>query len=78
MPRDFHDTSDTLTAPRAGAMSDATRAPGTALEAVTAFDYDKNGNLTEVTLPNGVTVTYTYDNAQRLTDITDSLGNKTS
>ena len=67
MPRDFSDTSDTITAPRAGAMSNATRAPGTALEAVTGFDYDANGNLTEVTLPNGVTVTYTYDRFQTRT-----------
>ncbi|TVQ85675.1 MAG: hypothetical protein EA357_00230, partial [Micavibrio sp.] len=43
-----------------GWLETATRAPGTALEAVTAFDYDANGNLTEVTLPNGAEVTYVY------------------
>ncbi len=58
-----------------GWLDTATQAPGTALEAVTDFDYDENGNLTQVTLPNGVTVQYTYDNAQRLTGIEDALGN---
>jgi YD repeat-containing protein len=36
---------------------------------------DFNGNLTKVTLPNSVFVEYSYDNAQRLTGIKDSLNN---
>ena len=58
-----------------GWLMSSTVAPGTALEAETAYAYDDNGNLTMVTLPNGTTVEYTYDNAQRLTGVEDALGN---
>jgi YD repeat-containing protein len=34
------------------------------------------GQLTQVTLPTGASLTYTYDAAHRLTDITDQLGNR--
>jgi len=37
------------------------------------FDYDDNENLAKVTLPNGVFVEYSYDNAQRLTGIGTAL-----
>lgn len=53
----------------------STRADGTALEAVTTFTYDDNGNVTKTEMPNGTEVSYTYDNAQRLTGVTDDLGN---
>jgi YD repeat-containing protein len=36
---------------------------------------DFNGKLVKVTLPNAVFVEYSYDNAQRLTGIKDSLNN---
>jgi|GEM_PF-997412 len=58
-----------------GWLNTATRASGTGLAALYDFDYDFNGNLTKVTLPNGVFVEYSYDNAQRLTGIKDSLNN---
>ncbi len=58
-----------------GWLDTATRASGTGLAAVYDFDYDFNGNLTKVTLPNSVFVEYSYDNAQRLTGIKDSLNN---
>ena len=48
---------------------------GTALEATTTFTYNFNGDVTQVDMPNGTTVTYTYDNARRLTGMTDDLGN---
>lgn len=44
--------------------------------AITTYDYDKVGQLTKVTFPDGRFVSYTYDAAHRLTDIADSLGNK--
>jgi YD repeat-containing protein len=34
------------------------------------------GQLTSVNLPDGSTITYTYDPAHRLTNIADSLGNR--
>ena len=41
----------------------------------TAYDYDGAGNLEKLTLPDGTFLRYGYDAAQRLTSITDSLGN---
>ena len=42
---------------------------------VTSLDYWPTGLLKKVTYPDGRSLTYTYDNAQRLTDIHDQLGN---
>lgn len=42
---------------------------------VTGYDYYPTGLLKKVTLPDGSFLSYTYDAAHRLTDITDSLGN---
>jgi RHS repeat-associated protein len=58
-----------------GLVTSVIQAYGTALAATTSFSYDDNGNLTQVTLPNSVTVQYFYDNAQRLNKIQDALGN---
>ncbi len=44
----------------------------------TAFEYDLVGNVTKVTMPDASTLAYTYDTAQRLTSITDNLGNQVS
>jgi len=43
--------------------------------AVTDYDHDPLGNLSALHLPEGNTVTYTYDAGRRLTRITDDLGN---
>ena len=43
----------------------------------TALDYWPTGLLQKVTLPDASSLTYTYDGAHRLTQITDALGNKT-
>ena len=40
----------------------------------TTYEYDNAGQLTQVTLPDSV-MHYRYDDAHRLTDISDSLGN---
>ncbi len=43
--------------------------------ATTSFTYTAYGALKTVTDPDSVTITYGYDGAHRLTDITDALGN---
>jgi YD repeat-containing protein len=42
---------------------------------ITAYAYDKVGQLIQVTHPDGSTLTYTYDAAHRLSDISDAAGN---
>lgn len=42
---------------------------------LTSYEYHPTGQLKKVTLPDGSFLSYTYDAAHRLTDITDSLGN---
>jgi RHS repeat-associated protein len=44
----------------------------------TSFGYDAAGNLLSTTLPDGSSLTNTFDTAHRLTKVTDSLGNYTS
>jgi YD repeat-containing protein len=41
----------------------------------TTYDHDGVGQLIKVTLPDASYVAYTYDDAHRLTDISDGLGN---
>ena len=41
----------------------------------TGYRYDYVGQLTQVTLPDNTTISYTYDPAHRLANIRDSLGN---
>ncbi|MDF3982573.1 RHS repeat-associated core domain-containing protein [Luteibacter sp. PPL554] len=45
-------------------------------DAITALTYESTGALHSVTDPDGVTLTYTYDDAHRLTDIADAVGNR--
>ena len=45
-------------------------------DAVTQIGYTPYGAVASVKDPDGVQVTYTYDAAHRLTDITDALGNR--
>jgi RHS repeat-associated protein len=47
-----------------------------AKDAITQLAYDPSGNLTQLVYADGVSTTYTYDDAQRLTDITDALGQR--
>ncbi|MEA9922622.1 RHS repeat-associated core domain-containing protein [Xanthomonas campestris] len=46
-----------------------------AQDRVTTIKYDETGNVRQVVEPDGDLVTYGYDPAHRLTDITDSAGN---
>jgi YD repeat-containing protein len=41
----------------------------------TTYDYDRVGQLIRITLPDGSRLHYTYDAAQRLISVADSLGN---
>jgi len=45
-------------------------------DATTQIGYTPYGAVASVTDPDGVQITYTYDAAHRLTDITDALGNR--
>lgn len=58
-----------------GRLLTVKRAFGTPLEALTTMTYNFNGDVTQIDSPNGATVTYTYDNARRLTGMADDLGN---
>jgi YD repeat-containing protein len=42
----------------------------------TTYDYDFVGSLTKVTLPDGSFLSYSYDDAHRLTGMQDNLGNR--
>jgi YD repeat-containing protein len=42
---------------------------------VTRYDHYPTGLLKLATLPDGSTLKYDYDDAHRLTDVTDSAGN---
>ena len=42
-----------------------------------SFAYDSDGRRASLTLPNGVTVIYNYDNGSQLTGLTDTLGSNT-
>lgn len=41
----------------------------------TTYDYDGVGQVKKITTPDGSVISYTYDDAHRLTDIADSNGN---
>jgi YD repeat-containing protein len=43
---------------------------------LTTYDYDFAGQLTKVILPDGSFLSYGYDNAHRLSQIQDNLGNR--
>jgi len=45
---------------------------------VTSYEYDATGQLKKVTLPDASYLSYTYDDAHRLTAIQDNLGNRIS
>jgi YD repeat-containing protein len=50
--------------------------PGAGAPQVTMYDYWPTGLLKTVTMPDASTLNYAYDDAHRLTDITDAAGNK--
>ena len=72
---DENDVETDMTYDVLGRLLTVTRAPGTALEAVTTFTYNDVGDVETIESPNGTLVTYSYDNARRLTGMEDDLGN---
>jgi YD repeat-containing protein len=69
-------TTDLTYSPRGWLMNKTVTA--SSIVQVTSYQYDGVGQLTQVTLPDGAILTYSYDSAHRLTGIADSLGNKIS
>ena len=47
-----------------------------ALDAVTVFDYDAVGQITQITLPDNSYLIYEYDDSRRLTAIENTLGER--
>ena len=45
-------------------------------DAVTNYDYYDNGLVKQITLPNGIELNYLYDEAQRLTTVTNGKGER--
>lgn len=70
-----NDVQTTFVYDSLGRLSSSTVASGTPDAITTSYTYDDNGNVLTVTLPNGVIITNSYDSAQRLTGVTDDLGN---
>ncbi|MEG2805075.1 RHS repeat-associated core domain-containing protein [Stenotrophomonas sp.] len=61
--------------PRGWLTSMTVRGSTSAGDRITEFSYWPTGKIQQVTEPDGGSVTYLYDSAQRLTDIADSAGN---
>jgi len=61
--------------PRGWPTSVTVRGDSAATNRTTQFSYWPTGQVQEVVEPDGSTVTYVYDAAQRLTDIADNAGN---
>lgn len=72
---DQNDVETVFTYDDLGRVETVTRAPGTPLEAVTTITYTDTGDVETIESPNGTLVTYTYDNARRLTGMEDDIGN---
>lgn len=56
-------------------LKSRTLASGSAAAQTTTYSYDGVGQLIKVSAPDASFITYGYDAAHRLTDITDALGN---
>jgi YD repeat-containing protein len=61
--------------PRGWLLSRTVTASSASAGERTSYDYEPTGKLSKLTLPDGSTITYSYDGAQRLTGMIDSLGN---
>ncbi|WDM69615.1 DUF6531 domain-containing protein [Xanthomonas cucurbitae] len=61
--------------PRGWLASTTVHGATSAQDRVTAFEYWPTGLVKRITQPDGSYATFVYDQAQRLTDVTDTLGN---
>ena len=61
-----------------GWLASQTVTPAGGAGQTTTYEYDKVGQLTKVTQPDGGTVSFSYDGAHRLIGATDSSGNSIS
>lgn len=68
------ETTDISYTPR-GWIGSVTVTANDAATQITSYIYDFAGQLTQVSLPDGTSLTYSYDAAHRLTGITDGAGN---
>jgi YD repeat-containing protein len=59
-----------------GRVKTLTQTPPVGASRQTQYTYDPNGQVIQTVLPDGMTLTYTYDAAHYLRSITDNLGNK--
>jgi RHS repeat-associated protein len=59
-----------------GRIKTLTQTPPVGASRQTQYTYDPNGQVIQTVLPDGMTLTYTYDAAHYLRSITDNLGNK--
>ena len=59
-----------------GWLHTQTVTPASGAPLTTTYDYWPTGLLKTVTMPDASTLNYAYDDAHRLTDITDATGNK--
>lgn len=66
--------TDTAYAPR-GWVSSLTVTPTGGGPQVTSYMHDLAGQVLQVSMPDGTTLTYAYDAAHRLTGVTDGAGN---
>jgi YD repeat-containing protein len=62
--------------PRGWLKSQTVTPPGSAAPQLTSYDYWPTGLLKTVTMADASTLNYVYDDAHRLTDVSDSVGNK--
>lgn len=68
-------TNELTYSPRGWLLASTLRsADGTAAERTT-YTYTPSGQIKTLTAPDGRVMTYSYDDAQRLTGVTDTLGN---
>ncbi|RYF20092.1 MAG: RHS repeat protein, partial [Oxalobacteraceae bacterium] len=61
--------------PRGWLASTTVHGATSAQNRVTTFEYWPTGSVKRITQPDGSYATFVYDQAQRLTDVTDTLGN---
>lgn len=68
-------TNELTYSPRGWLLSSTLRSADGAASQRTAYTYTPSGQIKTATAPDGRVMSYSYDDAQRLTGVTDTLGN---